>query len=457
MGSVGLNFGSATSGAGFDVTSTVAAIVNNLQVVENPWKSEIAALQAKDAAFTKIGTDLSTLTTNLQALTDFQGALSAKQGSSSNTNILTLTNATATATAGSHTITVSQLAQTSSEYSGVVANASDTLSGSLTIQVGSGTAQTITVGSSSNTLATFAAAINAAGIGVAANVITDSSGSRLSLVSGTSGAGGQLTLSGTGLTDATTSAAIGFTVGQSGQDASLNVDGIALTSAGNTVTGAIPGVTFQLLSSSPGTPVQVQIANDNTAVETAVQSFATSYNTVVADIAAQEQNGANGQPQPLFGDTTLAELQQSLASALNSGAPSGGIGSMSQLGLSANQDGTLTLNTSTLDGALNANYGDVVGFLQNSGSFGQNFASVLNQVDNQAPDGTVYLALQQDSQQETALNADITSQNLLISQQQATLTTELNAANTTLTEIPAQLNEVSQIYSAISGYVAPRF
>lgn len=457
MGSVGLNFGSATSGAGFNVAATVAAIVGNLQAVESPWKTQLATLQAKDGAFTQIGTDLSTLTTSLQALTDFQGVLSAKQGSSSNTNILTLTNATAMATAGSHTVTVSQLAQTSSDYSGVVVNASDTLSGSLTIQVGSGTAHAVAVGSTSNTLATYAAAINAAAIGVTASVITDSSGSRLSLVSGTSGAAGQLTLSGTGLTDATTSTSLAFATGQTGQNASLTVDGITLTSASNTVNGAIPGVTFQLLSSSVGTPVQVQITNDNTAVETAVQSFATAYNSVVKDITAQEGNNASGQPQPLYGDPTVAQLQESLTSALNGGSPSGSISSISQLGLSVGQDGTLTLNTSTLDGVLNSHYSDVVGFMQNTGSFGQSFSNVLNQVDNQAPGGSVYLALKQDSLVEGSLNLDITNQNALIAQQQAALTTELNSANTTLTQIPAQLNEISQIYSAISGYIAPRF
>ena len=44
MGAVGLNFGSATSGQGFDVTSTVNQIVTNLQIVETPWKTQLTAL-----------------------------------------------------------------------------------------------------------------------------------------------------------------------------------------------------------------------------------------------------------------------------------------------------------------------------------------------------------------------------------------------------------------------------
>ena len=59
MGTVGLSFGSPTSGAGFDVTSTVNQIVTNMQAVETPWKTQLSSLQSQDTALTSIGTDLS--------------------------------------------------------------------------------------------------------------------------------------------------------------------------------------------------------------------------------------------------------------------------------------------------------------------------------------------------------------------------------------------------------------
>ena len=42
MGTVGLSFGSPTSGAGFNVSTTVASIVANLQNVETPWKTQLS-------------------------------------------------------------------------------------------------------------------------------------------------------------------------------------------------------------------------------------------------------------------------------------------------------------------------------------------------------------------------------------------------------------------------------
>ena len=44
MGTVGISFGSPTSGAGFDVSSTVAQIVGNLKNVETPWNTQLTAL-----------------------------------------------------------------------------------------------------------------------------------------------------------------------------------------------------------------------------------------------------------------------------------------------------------------------------------------------------------------------------------------------------------------------------
>ena len=202
MGTVGLSFGSPTSGAGFDVSTTVAQIVGNLQAVETPWKTQLTTLESQDTVISNLGTLFSNLSNDVSGLTDFQGVIAQKQGSSSDTNVLTLTAANNTAIAGTHTVEVSSLAQTSSGYLAPIANANDKLSGSITLQVGSGNAQTITLNSSNNTLAGLAGAINGSGVGVTASVLTDANGSRLSLVSATSGASGDITLTGNTIADA---------------------------------------------------------------------------------------------------------------------------------------------------------------------------------------------------------------------------------------------------------------
>src|ERR1700684_970694 len=112
MGSVGISFGSPTSGQGSDVSTTVSAIVANLQAVETPWKNQLTTLQAEDTALTSIGTDLSSLSTAVNALNSFNGVFSEKEGSSSDTSWVAWPSASSAAVAGSHTLVVSKLAQT---------------------------------------------------------------------------------------------------------------------------------------------------------------------------------------------------------------------------------------------------------------------------------------------------------------------------------------------------------
>jgi flagellar hook-associated protein 2 len=138
--------------------------------------------------------------------------------------------------------------------------------------------------------------------------------------------------------------------------------------------------------------------------------------------------------------------------ALTTGAASGSIKSLDQLGITVTNTGTLTLDNSTLDSVLNSNYSDVVGFLQNTGSFGQTLATALGNLGSSSPTGAITLALAADSTQETMLNDDVTAQNALITTQQASLTTELNTANQVLQAIPEQLDEMNELYSAMTGY-----
>ncbi len=461
MGTVGISFGSPTGGTGFNVSSTVSQIVANLQRIESPWKTQLGAAQGQDAAISALGSLLSTLSTNVQGLTDFQGVLSGKQGSSSDNNVLTLTSASNTSVAGTHSIVVNSLAATSSGYLDAITNPADTLSGSISIQVGAGAAQSITINSTNNTLATLSAAINSGGYGVTASVLTDTNGSRLSVVSASSGTAGNLTIA-SSISDSTTSTTLAYHTATVGANASLTVDGVGISSASNTVSTVIPGITFQLLAPSPVTSgtaeqVQVQILNNNSAVVSSVGVLVTNYNNVVSAINAQEKNSSTGTASPLFGTPTLNLLQEQLFGAINSTNSQGDIKSLTQLGISVNNDGTLTLNSSSLNNELNSDYSGVVSFFQNSGSWGTSFSTTLNNLGNTAVNGSLSLALKSNSSIESSLNQNISNEERLISTQQISLTLELTTANEILQAIPTNLNGVSELYSAVTGYRAPRF
>lgn len=475
MGNVGLNFGSATSGDGFDVTSTVNQIVTNLQAVETPWKTQLTALESKDTALSSLGKKISALSTDLESLTAFSGTMTYKTGSSSDTSVLTGSiTSSAQAVTGTYTVVIQNLAQTSSAATDAI-GASDTLTGGITFKVGSGDWQTVNVGdhSTAATLSGLMAAINNTDLGVTARVMTNADGTqRLSITSKTDGAGGQITIadstsnpdSPTDLADSTSageSTGLGLATIQDGKDANMTVDGIPVTSASNTVTNAIAGLTLQLLStgstSSDSSPesVLVMINNDTSSIETAISTFVTDYNTAIEAINAQEGKDSSGNPEPLYGTTVLAELQQGLLSALSSSFGSNTINSLVSLGITTNAaaDGTISLDTGALSDALNGNFDQVVSFFQDSGSFGSTFTSKLESLGTSSSSGgAIGLALDEDSSQESMLNDNISKEEALIATRKESLTRELNLANEILQAIPSQIQQISELYSAITGY-----
>ncbi len=449
MGTIGLSFGSPTSGQGIDVSSTVTQMVAQLQNAEKPYKDQLTALQSQDTVISNLGNLLSTLSSDISALTDPVGVLSGKQGSSSDTNTLALLSATSTAAAGSHTITVQKLAQTSTNVSNAVA-ATDTLSGSLTLHIGNGSSQTISVDPSNATLAGLAATINQAGFGISASVVTDSSGSRLSLISQTGGAAGQIAIDSSSLNDDTTGTSLSLSTAQNGQDAQLTVDGIQITTGSNTITNAISGVTMQLIGTSAA-PVQVEIDNDTSSVTTAVSTLVKDYNSVVSALSAQEGKDAGGNAEPLYGSPIISQLQQMLSDAFNTPSATS-LTSATEIGLSLNNNGTLSLDTDQLTTALTTNFSGVQTLFQNTKSFGMNLEQAVNNAGTGSTTGVLSQAQKANSTAESSLNSTISTMDTRIATQQSNLTTALNAANQTLQEIPMQLNMINEIYSAITGY-----
>jgi flagellar hook-associated protein 2 len=128
------------------------------------------------------------------------------------------------------------------------------------------------------------------------------------------------------------------------------------------------------------------------------------------------------------------------------------IGSLTGLGISVNNDGSITFDADSLDSTLNSDYGGVVGFFQNVNSWGQNFSTMLTNSGTTAGTGILALASSSNSNIESTLNADISKENTYISAQQASLTAELNSANEILQQLPSQLDGVNELYSAITGY-----
>ena len=434
--------GSSTSG--IDVTTAVTAAVTAAEAPATGWSNTLTSLENQSSALTQIQTDVQSLDNDLQQLNSITGPLASSSVTSSNSSVVTAT-AAAGSTHGNHVVQVNNLATAASWTSSEFSSATTTVpAGSLTITTSGGTTQTITT-DGTQSLSDIASQINGDNLGVTANVVTDANGSRLSIVSNTTGAASGFTISG--------SSGFGTNTVTAGQNASLTVDNIPIVSTSNTVTGAIPGVTLNLQSASTG-QVTLNVQPDTSAASTAINQFVSDYNTVIGDLNAQFTNGSSGQG-PLAEDASIINLQSAVEQSLSflQPASSGSTVSLSSLGISINKDGTLAVNSSTLQSTLQNNFAGVQQFFQGSALNG--FA---NNMDKQlsnflAPgDGAFTVELSSISTQETTMKNNITNfMSTVITPLQTRLTAQFWQAETELQELPGELKQISAEFNPNSN------
>jgi len=429
------------SSPGIDVNSAVSAAVTAAEAPENTWLSQASLIQNQTSALNSLEGLVSTLDGDMMSLNNLMGPLSANTVASSNSGIVTGSAVSGTA-AGNHVVVVNNLASTASWASNTVASASTPLAaGSFTLTGADGTVTTISTGDGTGTLNDVANTINADKLGVTASVVTDANGARLAIVSNTSGSAANFSVSSGG----------GLSFGQliTGNNASFSVDGLSLSSAGNTVTGAIPGMTLNLLSASPGTQVSLTVAPDSSQASKAINQFVSDYNAVVSALNNQFQDSGSGQGV-LATDTTVRNLQSELLGAMSyTYAPASGSTTMpnlSSMGITVNKDGTLNVDSATLNNALQNNYSDVQSFFQGTafdgfaGSLDQQLSGFLSPAD-----GAFTVDLQSLSSQYSTLQNDITNfQNNVIAPLQQQLQAKYSQAEILLQQLPTEMKQINQ-------------
>jgi flagellar hook-associated protein 2 len=426
-----------SSSSGINVASAVAQAMAALSLPEQQMEAEQVTLQSQTSGIDQIQADVDALQTSLNGLGDPAGALASMTATSSDTAVVDASAAAGTA-AGSHVVIVANIASSASAYSTVSVATGDTnlTPGSFALTVGSGTPTTITIGSGVNTLNELAGSINTQQLGVTASVVNDSSGSRLAIVSNTTGTADGFTIG--------AATGMAFTQTSAGEDASLTVDGIPIDSASNTVTGAIAGLTLNLVGASPGGQINVTVAPDSNAVSQAIGSFVTAYNTAIGDVNTQYTLSGTNQEGPLSGDSTVRMLQSSLLAAGSYSSGGNGVSTLADLGITMNNDGTLSLDSTTLISAIQNNFGAVQTFMQGTTSNG--FVSSLNNQLNTltAPtSGAFSVDLQSIASENTDLQNQINDFQTYLNAQQALLTAQYNAADITLQQLPEEQAQIN--------------
>lgn len=394
-------------------------------------------LNVQTSSWKNLQANLGALLDKVRGLSDVVGVFTNRIATSSQPSVVTAT-ADSSAALGNHVITVSNLATTSSYYTGALASSSTTFTaGSFTLQVGSNSPVTVGVDSTNNTLDGLAAYINAHNLGVSASVVNDASGARLALVSQTTGQPGDLTISGntTGLS---------FNKSATGTNASLTIDNVPITSSSNTVTGALAGVTLQLMGQSAA-PVTLSVAQDTPGIKQAINDFIDSYNAVISAINVQYKVDPNTYAAgELAGDSTLRSVQFSLLSDVTYAiSDNGGITGLASIGVKMQDDGTLTVDDTKLSSVLSNNLGQVQNLFQSvtPAGFASNFAADLTQMTSSG--GLINSDLAQIAQQQKTLSDQISNMEDQLAVKQTRLINQYSQVNAALQLFPLLMQQIT--------------
>ena len=402
----------STGNSSLDVSSLVTALVS-------------AKTAGQTAALT---TEADNDNTQISALGQLSAALSALQvglaplyGGSLLTSFTATTSGTGiTATAGTgavagtYSVDVSQVATaqsiTSQAFDSTDAAALGT--GTLNVSVGS-SSMSLDITSANDTLSDVASAINSSddNPGISATVVNGTDGAHLVLSSTATGAANTINVSVTNASstsaplndlavtttpasDSTagsksTISGTGWTQSADALDAEFTINGTAATSATNTVTTALNGVTLNLTAAAidtSGTDASQQtltVAADTTTQATDIENFVSDYNAVVSTISTltsfDSTASAGSQGGPLLGDSTVNIIQSALGGIVSSAVNANGVtANLSNVGITLNSDGTLSLDTTTLNTALQNDPSQVSALFNLTNGVGEQLNSSIN-------------------------------------------------------------------------------
>ncbi|MFC0338491.1 flagellar hook-associated protein 2 [Kushneria avicenniae] len=361
-------------GSNLDLTSLLSNLKSAEQEKLAPISSKLSSTNAKLSAFGQLQSSLESFQTAAQKLNSaqlYEGFATKVSGSA-----LTAS-ASSTAAAGSYDIKVNSLATAQSLATSGRADTTSTVgTGQLTISVGD---KSTPIDIEDGSLSGIRDAINKADAGVKASIVNDGSGTpyRLVLSSETTGAASAMSFD----SDNSELSALfsGTTETVPAADASLTVNGLAITSASNTVEEAIQGVTLNLAeTTAEGASTKLTVSQDTESVKTAVQDFVKVYNSLVDRINSLTKVSGEGDSvkgAALTGNSTVRSVQSTLRNVMSSAVNGEGMNYLFEAGISFSSDiskqGKLEISDEKkLDDALANNLDGLKGLLAGDGKTG---------------------------------------------------------------------------------------
>ncbi len=444
-------FGTSQYGFGLNPSGLdTASIVTKLVGIRS---QTLTAMQTNLNNASSAASTVSTFASHLSALSSAASDLSFPTGfnatgaSSSDSSYVTASPSYG-GVPGSYSLDVAHLASEQRTRSNTFASSSTALglSGSLSVQVGSGTPVSLTI-AGTDTLNDIATKISSAGLRVNASVIYDGSNYRMLVRGLDTGASNAVTLT---EGSPALASALGLSTPantyQHAQDSAFTVDGVSMTRPTNQISGAIPGVTMALVRPTTSS-VTVSVTTDSSTVAANVQAFVNAYNRVVYDSHNATGYGGQKASNPLLqSDRVFRSALDQMSNLVGSVVPgtSGAYTTLRSVGVSLQNDGTLSFSSSTFAAAMTADPTAVSKIFVTDASNGStgvmsSFRTVVNGFigTSSSPANAEASAM---SQRATAIQAQIRDEQARITTYQTNLQTQFTNMEINVAKYKAMLN-----------------
>lgn len=344
------------TGSGIDTATLVTQLVAaNKDAKQTALTARQTANTAKISALATVKSGVDSFASALQTLTS--GGTLATVPTTSDASV-----AAVSAISGGHvgdlsaTLQVTRLAQAQTIEAAAVSDSGAAIGqGAMTLTTSTGS-YPLTIDGGNDSLTGLAAAINGAHANVTASIVQDGTGYRL-VVKGATGAGEGFSLAaadqGSGLAayQYGGSAADTMTLAQGAQDAQLKLDGVTVTRSSNTVSDLVPGVSITLKDIGA---VALGATRPTDAITQAMGDFVTAYNSLRTAIDATTAAAtATTDAGALNGNATIRDIESMLSKLTSTTLSSyGTVSTLTEIGVSTNNDGTLTLDSAKLAATL---------------------------------------------------------------------------------------------------------
>ena len=374
-----------TFGSGLDVETIVTALVDaDIAPKTNSLDRRETGLKAELSAVGSLKSVLSDLDKSLTELGDGSAFKLMSIDTPASVDVLQ----TGSPSVGQYSIEVDRLASSQVLATAGFASSSTVVgSGTLNISIGtpsyaegatsgsytgftaaSGKTATITLDSSNNTVSGIRDAINTANIGITASLVVDGSETRLLFTADDTGAATAISITSgdaslAQITHGYSAEAFSsnLTEARSPADASFKLNGLSLTNASNNITGLVDGLDFTFKKTTTGAE-SILIAKDTAGIEAKVKAFVDSYNNYQTTLSSlmdyQDEAGA------LSGDSTARRVQSAIRAQTTGVVNLAGnaFTALSDLGVTSDQYGQLTLKSSDFQAALSQSPDDLKTF-----------------------------------------------------------------------------------------------